>query len=514
MPHLQPSICIVGAGAAGLTLANTLARQGWRVTIVEGGTSDSVSGFTDLTEVQVVGTPHRGVTEGRFRGWGGSTTRWGGQLWAWEPHEFAPREHLGLGGWPISAQEVLPRTAEAFRLLGLRGGALTRDEALSLGVQPVGLSADEFFLKFSTSLPWRKRNLGRTVGAKLRRQTTAKVYFDTTATRVITNRAGTHATGVHIRGNDGSETLLPADLVVIAAGAIETARILLGTEEAFCEARGRWSWLGRGFMDHLSVRTARLRPRDTRDFQRRFAPVFAHGAQHMPRIVLRERLLETQKLLGCYGHWEVRSPAGSTFSLLRGKLRGFQSGRMRLSASDARQLAASLRGLSRLAVGAVVDHRRYFEENADIYLRVDTEQQPDPESQIIPVGGYDSLGLPRVALDWRVSPLDRRTVTRAAALLRAELERLDIGSFEAHVDPFDPTVPWGDLKGDSFHMMGGTRMAAHEEGGVVDTHGRVFGIDNLFVASTSQYPTGGMANPTLLLICLTLRLADYLTQSA
>jgi choline dehydrogenase-like flavoprotein len=58
--------------------------------------------------------------------------------------------------------------------------------------------------------------------------------------------------------------------------------------------------------------------------------------------------------------------------------------------------------------------------------------------------------------------------------------------------------------------MGGTRMAAEPGGGVVDAQLRVHGIDNLFVASCSVFPTGGSSNPTLTLMQLTLRLAKQL----
>jgi choline dehydrogenase-like flavoprotein len=63
---------------------------------------------------------------------------------------------------------------------------------------------------------------------------------------------------------------------------------------------------------------------------------------------------------------------------------------------------------------------------------------------------------------------------------------------------------------DTYHQMGGTRMAAHPGQGVVDAHLRVHGLDNLFVTSCSVFPTGGSSNPTLTLMQLTLRLAQRL----
>jgi choline dehydrogenase-like flavoprotein len=49
--------------------------------------------------------------------------------------------------------------------------------------------------------------------------------------------------------------------------------------------------------------------------------------------------------------------------------------------------------------------------------------------------------------------------------------------------------------------------------GVVDTDSRVFDTTNVYVAGASIFPTGGMANPTLTILALTLRLADHLTST-
>jgi choline dehydrogenase-like flavoprotein len=54
----------------------------------------------------------------------------------------------------------------------------------------------------------------------------------------------------------------------------------------------------------------------------------------------------------------------------------------------------------------------------------------------------------------------------------------------------------------SAHMMGGTPMGATEADGVTDGHGRVWGLDNLFVAGAGLFPTGGAVNPTFTLLAL------------
>ena len=60
------------------------------------------------------------------------------------------------------------------------------------------------------------------------------------------------------------------------------------------------------------------------------------------------------------------------------------------------------------------------------------------------------------------------------------------------------------------HHVGTTRMHADPGQGVVDAHGRVHGLTNLFVTGSSVFPTGGFANPTLTIVALALRLAEHL----
>jgi choline dehydrogenase-like flavoprotein len=58
------------------------------------------------------------------------------------------------------------------------------------------------------------------------------------------------------------------------------------------------------------------------------------------------------------------------------------------------------------------------------------------------------------------------------------------------------------------HHMGTTRMHEDPKQGVVDSTCRVHGVSNLYIASSSVFPTGGYANPTLTIIALALRVAD------
>src|SRR3546814_5035116 len=117
--------------------------------------------------------------------------------------------------------------------------------------------------------------------------------------------------------------------------------------------------------------------------------------------------------------------------------------------------------------------------------------------------------MPRLALDWRFSDIDIRSVSVLVDALGHELKRLGLGTVEKakwmdegqwKADPLISSHPIG-----GYHHMGTTRMGSNARTSVTDSDGRVHGIANLYVAGSSLFPTGSWANPTLTLVALALR---------
>ena len=108
---VRSQVCVVGAGIAGLVLARKLALAGVDVVVLEaGGRSIEDAGQRLFAEAELKGQPHVGTTEGRFRVFGGTSLRWGGQVLSMGD---------GADGWPVGAEELRPFVAEAEGLLGV-----------------------------------------------------------------------------------------------------------------------------------------------------------------------------------------------------------------------------------------------------------------------------------------------------------------------------------------------------------------------------------------------------------
>jgi choline dehydrogenase-like flavoprotein len=134
------------------------------------------------------------------------------------------------------------------------------------------------------------------------------------------------------------------------------------------------------------------------------------------------------------------------------------------------------------------------------------EQLPQARNRVRLGGQTDAFGMPRLAIDWEWSAQDAAGAARAHALTAQAVRRAGLGVLVPAVagGSVDPVV----LGSSTNHYLGTTRMSEVPTLGVVDPECRVHGLENLYVASTSVFPTGGFANPTLTLVALAARVAD------
>jgi len=122
----------------------------------------------------------------------------------------------------------------------------------------------------------------------------------------------------------------------------------------------------------------------------------------------------------------------------------------------------------------------------------------------------DSLGMNRAKVDWRISEIERTTARHFSDYIGDVLQRLGLGKAQPSAWlGSDLPVQNDELYG-TFHFIGTTRMSRDPRDGVVDENCRSHGIDNLYFAGCSVFPTGGHANPTLTIVALAIRLADHL----
>ena len=169
------------------------------------------------------------------------------------------------------------------------------------------------------------------------------------------------------------------------------------------------------------------------------------------------------------------------------------------------QVAAFVRDID----GAVGHgYHRYFGKAAKLGLRIHPEVEPNPNSRVTLSAERDALGMQKAILNWQLTKLDRHSIRRGLEIVGEEVGRVGLGRLKLHDWVLDPDF---EVPGTgSWHHIGTTRMHDQPKFGVVDKNCRVHGLSNLFIAGSSTFATSGMANPTLTVLALALRLADHI----
>jgi choline dehydrogenase-like flavoprotein len=153
-----------------------------------------------------------------------------------------------------------------------------------------------------------------------------------------------------------------------------------------------------------------------------------------------------------------------------------------------------------------------FDCNGDGVITSLIEQTPNLESRITLDSEKDIFGMRRVILNWKPSSADNLTIRTLGREVAKELARAGIARVQLADFILDETIEIRDY-GHHCHQMGTTRMSVDPKVGVVDINHRVHGLDNLYIAGSSVFPTGGGCNPTLTIVMMSLRLGNHIAQA-
>ena len=487
-------LCIVGSGAAGITLAANA--RGLKVIVVEAGDRRPPRDPGDWLAGETSDFAFDGFENGRMRAFGGATKLWAGQCIRLDPIDFERRDWVPHSGWPVTAADMAPFYDRAEAFVGLPKARYDAGIWAPFGIADPGF--DEVTPKFTVYMP--QPDFTKAFGFRLADKT-VDVLVNAAAVRIDTD--GRRVTGVQIRGDGGRAGVVRARATVLCGGAIENPRLLLAS--GIGNDR-----VGRFFQDHPSGTTGTLATARPRALQRQFRKLRRGGVTVWPKLALTEAAQRSGRTLNANALMLYEYGADS--ALTRAKAA--------IDAAQTRQLAAIGRAALRLALHAPELAARaahtvatgmapVFAPSATL-LKTHVEQAPDPDNRVTLSGQRDRFGLPRPRLAWRVREPELRTMRAITEAVGRDLARLGFGEMTV--------APWLSEGNDAiraaledtYHHAGTTRMAATEADGVVDTDCQVFGADGLYVAGGSVFPTSGYANPTLTIVALTLRLADTL----
>jgi choline dehydrogenase-like flavoprotein len=505
---LRTDVCIIGAGASGLSIAREFVGTAVDVIVVESGEFGIDEAYEALNDGEIGETPFIGLREGRRRGLGGTTAAWGGQCCELDANDFLQRSWIPDSGWPIAREELEPFYRRAELIFGVHGERYDETNWLRFGLKPLELKAASLRTAFSVFSP--RPRLGKVYRKLVSEARNARVVLGATVCNIQTTKGGSTATRVDVKGLNGRRAQIGARVFVLATGTIESARLLLVSRDAAPNGLGNdRDLVGRYFQDHPTSATAAIVPTDTERLQDIYGVLYRGRTWYWPKLALAPAQQCATKSLNASA-FVTFEYGSSAIEVLRQMVRTTRTGG-RFDFSTAR-IARLVRGSP-----SVIDagYRRYIlgrsprAKPSRVDLTCTIEQAPNRDSRVILTDSRDRLGMQRVRVDWKISDLERHTFRVMTQCVDDEFQRLGIGKLipRTWLKTDEPSA-W--VIHDNYHQTGTTRMSADPAHGVVDLNCQIHGVQGLFVSGAPTFPTSGYANPVLTIAAMSIRLSDHL----
>jgi choline dehydrogenase-like flavoprotein len=537
-PEETYDLCIIGSGPAGLTVANELRRHRLRVCVLESGRSTKTEHTNRLKTVRSEGAiPIKANSRERILG--GTSSTWDGLSAPLEPIDVEPRPWVSLSGWPIGYGELQRRYADAAERYAFPSPELYAHDHVD-GLKAVG---DYHFawraLTERLMLAPRRPPRFATLLRHLLDAPEIAVYTDATVTELCANAARSAIAACVVRTRDMKRLRIEAKAFVVAAGAIENARLLLNSTDLCSAGLGNErDQVGRHFMNHPKNPCGLI----ALNVDARHLPAYFGCLTRGHAAYLALRLDDaTQRRLGVLNSyvrfeplyaWSDTGAVQHLMTYVKSKPRLWEQLQAYKGSASLRDYsetgddvddglahdAPSLPGLvlAMLRAPAPVAQYLFFRifDNRirprlqAIRLRNFMEMEPLLSNRIVLASEKDCYGTPLPLVRHTPTSLDRRSVIALQQVLGDELRASGFGTLTSELADADP---W-PINADASHHLGGTRMGVDRRTSVVNSDGRLHGIPNVYVAGGSTFVTSGYANPTYTIVALAIRLADHLAR--
>ncbi len=448
---ITTNLCVIGSGPAGLSLALEFQDRSQKICMLEGGDREPNPEAQALYDVETNGLPVSPTS--RLRVLGGTGKSWKG---LWKPHDeidFQLRSWIPSSGWPISQAALQPYYGRAAQLF--HGPTPTDYPATG------ELNTEKLTTSCMFRLAEKDLDLAASYRTVLEQAKNISVYVNANVVKLENDGQGPIVKAVRVKTLDGNEFTVTANQFVLAGGGIENARLLLhsrlGNDNVGCF-----------YQDH---------------------PKGVAGVLTTAKPVRWPMYWGTAQ-----GHWWMK--AGLRLADAVQEREQILNSFITLEPE-----IGKLGKLGKKYLGVVPATRTVRVRN---YL----EQAPVRNNRVTLSEKRDRFGNPLAKVAWSLSELDKKTIVAFHRILKEEFTQRGIGEFHSPLLPDSgkefPTFT------DASHHMGTTRMGADPRNSVVDANCRLHGVDNVFIAGSSVFPTSGYANPNATIVALAIRLADYI----
>lgn len=513
--QVRSPFCIVGAGIAGLLLATRLARKNKTVVVLESGNAAFDPVIHGLNQIENPSGRYSRELNGRYRGLGGSSTRWGGRMIPISEHDSQPRPHVSESGWPLALSDLERYNHEIEDLFSIGRDSYEEIDQKGQGI-PWQFPSDEetFKIRWAKCPTFKRCNIATLLRQELESRTNVTVWLGATACDFDIDRTNRKLNAIGARNLNGKRITVNADNFIIAAGTIESTRMLLLMREASDRnAFARCNVLGRYFQDHLKAEVATIDRRESEATNRLFGYRFANSIRRDLHWELSLTAQREDAVSSAFAYVAMDLD-GSPLDDVKKVAHGMQQ--RKLDFGDMLRVSKNFGLIVQSAYWRFLRNQLFVPTSIDFRVIICAEQLPDWNNRIRLASSRDSFGVRKVLLDWGPTEAEERT-------FRSAIKHLGKYWSDAGFDRVCPLI-WNvvskDLKNSIIdqaeacaHPSGSTRMGNNPTESVVGPDLRCHDLPNVAVASASVFPTAGSANPTFTIMKLALWLADSYPES-
>jgi len=500
-------LCIVGAGVAGLFLANYLIDHDPEISIViiEQGGFDPA--WPKLFK-HGVKSSYRGLELGRKFGVGGTSSIWGGQMIEMRCSDFEERLSGIFPEWPINYQELQFYYEKVRDNLGLHGSKYWD--------QKKEIQIDDFNFKYSEWLPFKDRNFKKKYLAKVVESKRISLWINSDLSNIKIEKGNGDciATKIEAQSENGHTLTVGAKYFALCAGSIESTKIILSLKsnnpnlmiDVGCIA-------GQYLSDHLSVQAAKVEVRDWWKFNSIFSPVFHDGILSSGRFEIKPSIQKEFGISAGYAHFSFITTGASLIDLAKKFLLSIQGKDYHLVRFSVRDFFHIFIDLVPTLYFRIFLKRLWFPKGTEIYFQVDVEQLPEMANRILIEKNRNTQNSKGLAINWSLVAGDLRAFNLVIKRFIKNWNESALSKVaEIHASGDSREIVLSNVH-DVYHPIGTLRMGISPKSSVVDSNLKVWGLQNIFVISTATFPSMGCANPGLTHLALTLRFAGKIIRN-
>ncbi|WP_336513819.1 GMC family oxidoreductase [Pollutibacter soli] len=493
---IEGDICIVGAGAAGISMAMEWNNTPHKVILLEGGGFKYEDEMQELYAGKSTGQHYYPMKSIRLHYFGGTTGHWAGWCAVFDEIDFKKRDWIPQSGWPITLADINPFYPRAQRYVEVDKDDFTLDHWLKKdkSFKPFPLDETKVWSKmWQFSPPTR---FGEKYKDSIVNSRNVHLYTYANVVDIAADESVSAIREVTVKNLAGKQHRVRAKYFILACCSVQNARLLLASNKQAKNGLGNdHDKVGRNFMEHLEMKTSSLwvaDPADINLYKMDFGKTKARA-----ELAIGEKLQEKYKILNGTSSLtplEIAIDRPAFIEIWQDEENALKKGIAKYDETKKQPTK--------------LDIPKGFKAY-ELFTRM--EQAPNPNSRITLDTEKDALGMPRAKLHWELTHLERDSLRDINRIIGQEVGRASMGRVKIYdYLQKDGDPEWPSFTGGGWHHMGTTRMSEDPKQGVTDANCKVHGIRNLYVAGASNFVTAGAVNPTLTLIALTMRLSDEL----